>query len=135
MQILEVILVVLVVLMFLAADLMIALMALVVGASLSIAGAQMQTILSNPLASPFTLGISAAASFGAALAIVLAQSKSGVAFSPDRLVQPYGFLGVDGLFRLRPEGTAERGFEIREITRNGFRIKRPALTAFPQAGG
>ncbi|TIU19070.1 MAG: iron ABC transporter permease, partial [Mesorhizobium sp.] len=43
----------------------IALMAVVVGAALSVAGAQMQTILNNPLASPFTLGISAAASFGA----------------------------------------------------------------------
>ncbi|KQT87133.1 iron ABC transporter permease [Aurantimonas sp. Leaf443] len=48
----------------------IALMAVTVGASLSLAGAQMQTILANPLASPFTLGISAAASFGAALALV-----------------------------------------------------------------
>lgn len=48
----------------------IAVMAIVVGAALSVAGAQMQTILANPLASPFTLGISAAASFGAALAIV-----------------------------------------------------------------
>jgi iron complex transport system permease protein len=47
----------------------IALMAAVVGAALSIAGAQMQTILNNPLASPFTLGISAAASFGAALSL------------------------------------------------------------------
>jgi iron complex transport system permease protein len=34
----------------------------------------MQTILNNPLASPFTLGISAAASFGAALALVLGVS-------------------------------------------------------------
>lgn len=47
----------------------IALMAVVVGAALAMAGAQMQTILNNPLASPFTLGISAAASFGAALAL------------------------------------------------------------------
>ena len=39
------------------------------GASLSVAGAQMQTILSNPLAGPFTLGISAEAGFGAALAL------------------------------------------------------------------
>jgi iron complex transport system permease protein len=38
---------------------------------LAIAGAVMQGILKNPLASPFTLGISSAASFGAALAIVL----------------------------------------------------------------
>ncbi len=49
----------------------IALMALMVGAMLGIAGAEMQTILANPLADPFTLGISSAASFGAALAIVL----------------------------------------------------------------
>jgi iron complex transport system permease protein len=55
----------------------VALMAVVVGASLAVAGAQMQTILNNPLASPFTLGISAAASFGAALALVL-----GVAIVP-----------------------------------------------------
>ena len=55
----------------------IALMAITVGASLSLAGAQMQTILANPLASPFTLGISAAASFGAALALV-----AGVAVFP-----------------------------------------------------
>ncbi|THF47545.1 FecCD family ABC transporter permease [Allorhizobium terrae] len=55
----------------------IALMAVTVGACLSLAGAQMQTILANPLASPFTLGISAAASFGAALALV-----GGVAVFP-----------------------------------------------------
>lgn len=48
-----------------------ALLAVTVGASLSLARAQMQTILANPLASPFTLGLSAAASFGAALAMVL----------------------------------------------------------------
>ncbi|WP_261341566.1 FecCD family ABC transporter permease [Blastopirellula marina] len=47
-----------------------AFMAICVGASLGISGAQMQTILNNPLASPFTLGVSAAASFGAALILV-----------------------------------------------------------------
>jgi len=47
----------------------VALMAVAVGAALSLAGAQMQTILNNPLASPFTLGISAAASFGAAIGL------------------------------------------------------------------
>lgn len=48
-----------------------ALMAILVGAMLSAAGAEMQTILNNPLADPFTLGISSAASFGAAVAIVV----------------------------------------------------------------
>lgn len=70
-----------------------------------------------------------------ALAIVLAQSKSSNEFSRGNLVQPYGFLGVDGLFRLRSEGVAERVFEIREVTRKGFTVRRPAATAFPQAGG
>lgn len=47
-----------------------ALMAVLVGAALGLAGAQMQTALNNPLASPFTLGISAAAAVGASVAIV-----------------------------------------------------------------
>lgn len=47
-------------------------MAVIIGASLGIAGVEMQTILGNPLASPYTLGFSAAAGFGAALAILLA---------------------------------------------------------------
>ncbi|OYT92299.1 MAG: iron-siderophore ABC transporter permease [Burkholderiales bacterium PBB3] len=48
-----------------------ALLAVVVGAALGLAGAEMQTVLDNPLASPFTLGLSEAAAFGAALALVL----------------------------------------------------------------
>jgi len=40
------------------------------GFNLGIAGAVMQGILRNPLASPYTLGISAGASFGATLAII-----------------------------------------------------------------
>lgn len=46
-------------------------MGIITGASLGIAGAAMQGILRNPLASPFTLGIASAASFGASLAIIL----------------------------------------------------------------
>jgi iron complex transport system permease protein len=48
----------------------IAAMALLIGGSLAAAGAEMQTILDNPLASPFTLGISAAAALGASVGIV-----------------------------------------------------------------
>ena len=53
-----------------------ALMAALVGAALALAGAEMQTVLNNPLASPFTLGVSSAASFGASLAIVLGVGAS-----------------------------------------------------------
>jgi len=47
-----------------------ALMALTVGAGLGAAGGLMQSILGNPLASPYTLGFSAAAGFGAAIIII-----------------------------------------------------------------
>ena len=40
------------------------------GAALGLSGCVMQNILRNPLASPFTLGVSSGASFGAALAMV-----------------------------------------------------------------
>ncbi|MDX1319974.1 MAG: iron ABC transporter permease, partial [Oceanospirillum sp.] len=45
----------------------IALMALIVGGVLGVGGAEMQTLLNNPMASPYTLGMAAAAGFGAAL--------------------------------------------------------------------
>lgn len=49
----------------------VALMAVAVGAALGMTGAVMQTVLNNPLASSYTVGISAGAGFGAALVIVL----------------------------------------------------------------
>lgn len=57
----------------------IAFMALVVGASLGISGAAMQTILGNPLASPYTLGLSAGAGFGASFALVVGLGSLPVA--------------------------------------------------------
>ena len=48
-----------------------ALTAVVAGAGLAIAGVAMQSVLRNPLASPFTLGLSNAAAFGAAVGILL----------------------------------------------------------------
>lgn len=45
--------------------------AVVYGAILAVSGAVMQAVLRNPLASPFTLGISQSAGFGAAVSIVI----------------------------------------------------------------
>ncbi len=85
----------------------VALMAVVVGASLAVAGTQMQTILNNPLASPYTLGVSAAASFGAALAMIvpvatpLAIAVPGAAFICAMLC----CLAIYAVARLRGAGT------------------------------
>jgi iron complex transport system permease protein len=62
-----------------------AVMAMLVGAALALSGAEMQTVLDNPLASPFTLGVSSAASLGAALAIVLG---TGIPFVPQDWLVP-----------------------------------------------
>jgi len=51
-----------------------ALAAIAAGAGLSVAGAAMQSILRNPLGSPFTLGISNAAAFGAAFSVMFLNS-------------------------------------------------------------
>lgn len=62
-----------------------ALIALAVGAALGLAGIETQTILNNPLASPFTLGVSALATLGASLAIVVAPV---IPFLPDNAILP-----------------------------------------------
>lgn len=51
--------------------------AALVGATLAAAGVVFQALLRNPLADPFTLGISAGASAGAMLAIVLGATTTG----------------------------------------------------------
>ncbi|MGD6851001.1 MAG: FecCD family ABC transporter permease [Candidatus Bathyarchaeia archaeon] len=52
--------------------------ALAAGAGLAVAGVVMQCILRNPLASPFTLGISSAAAFGASFAIIFLGAGSSL---------------------------------------------------------
>lgn len=66
------------------------LFAIVAGFGLAIAGTIMQGILRNPLASPFTLGISSAASCGASVAIILFAGVSLV--SGNMLVVVMAFL-------------------------------------------
>lgn len=65
--------------------------AVVAGAGLSIAGCVMQTCLKNPLASPSTLGVSAAATFGANLAIIVLGAGAVMNTASDAVVinNPY----------------------------------------------
>lgn len=54
--------------------------AVIAGMALSISGAGIQTVIRNPLGSPYTLGLSGAAAFGAAFAIVILGALSGENF-------------------------------------------------------
>lgn len=47
------------------------LLSLLVGAGLSVSGASFQSIMRNPLVEPYTLGVSSAAAFGAALSMIV----------------------------------------------------------------
>ena len=98
----------------------VALMAMVTGAALAVAGAQMQTILDNPLASPFTLGISAAASFGAALALVLGVSIVPVAI--DYLVPANAFVAAAGAALLIHALSQRRGVTTETVVLLGIAL-------------
>ena len=63
----------------------------IVGAGLSISGVVFQGILLNPLADPYTLGVSAGAAFGASLAILLNVVLLGVYSVP-----LFAFIGASG---------------------------------------
>ena len=69
-----------------------------------------------------------------ALATVLAKSRRADAFSPTALENPDGFAGFNGIFRLRPNGVAERGLAILEVTPTGFRVVQPPPQSFQQIG-
>ncbi len=62
------------------------LLAAVVGAALALAGATFQALLRNPLAEPFTLGVSSGGAFGAVLAIKLGLDATLLGFSPVMLL-------------------------------------------------
>ncbi|MFC0407861.1 FecCD family ABC transporter permease [Roseomonas elaeocarpi] len=97
-----------------------ALMAVLVGASLSLAGAEMQTVLNNPLASPFTLGVSSAASLGAALAIILGR---GVPFIPqDWLIPANAFVFALGAMALLHSMSRLRGAGVDTLVLFGIAL-------------
>jgi iron complex transport system permease protein len=84
-----------------------ALMALLVGSALATAGVEMQTVLDNPLASPFTLGVSSAAALGAAVAIVTGASIPSL--SAAWFISANAFLFAIGSVMLLQLLTALRG--------------------------
>jgi len=71
-----------------------------------------------------------------ALAAILARGKGpeGADYSPAALTAAGGFAGVEGIFRLRPNGYVERGFAVLEIARDTPRVLSPAPEAFENPG-
>jgi len=67
------------------------------------------------------------------LAISLSANPPERRFVPTELTRASGFQGVDGLFRFRPDGTAERGFAIIEVQKYGNQLIEPAPTSFNTA--
>lgn len=110
--------------------------AVVAGAGLSVAGCVMQTCLKNPLASPSTLGVSAAATFGANLAIIalgagtlLNTASDAVAINDPYLVTICAFICSFGAVLLILALSKLRGFSPESIVLAGT-----ALSALFSAG-
>jgi ABC-type branched-subunit amino acid transport system substrate-binding protein len=54
-----------------------------------------------------------------ALVAALARTQGPQRFSPDVLINPSGFAGIDGLFRFRTDGTNERGLAVMRVGSGG----------------
>jgi ABC-type branched-subunit amino acid transport system substrate-binding protein len=68
------------------------------------------------------------------LAIATANGPRGQRFAQDILTRPSGFAGIDGLFRLRPDGTPERSYAMLGIREGRIVVIDPAPSAFGTAG-
>ena len=69
------------------------------------------------------------------LAVSLSNNASGQRYTSTNLVRGSGFAGVDGLFRLKADGTSERGLAILEVQKFGSRVLQPAPSVFGSSSG
>lgn len=72
--------------------------------------------------------LAAAAYDAAALAITLAGEQN---IKHGGVTDPDGFMGVNGLFRFRLDGTSERGLAVKEIRSSGATVVEKGVTRFP----
>lgn len=107
-------------------------MSIIVGAALGLSGATMQTILNNPLASPYTLGISAGAGVGASIAILSGLGTLAVfgSFIVPICAFVFAFLACAGIYII----SRIKGFtsEIMVLTGIGMVFFFQALQSFLQ---
>ena len=95
-----------------------------VGGSLAAAGVVFQGLLRNPLATPFTLGVSAGAALGAMLAITFNWTLAGLGLPAVPVASFIGSLGavaiVYSLARARHSGISTNTLLLAGVTMNAF---------------
>ena len=113
-----------------------ALTAVVAGAGLAVAGAAMQSILRNPLGSPFTLGISHAAAFGAALSVILLDGGIMTSSGADTatITNPYITTAAAFCFSISAAGVIVGVSQLRGATPEIMVLTGVALGALFTAG-
>lgn len=65
-----------------------------------------------------------------ALAVIVARDLGDPDFTSVTLTNPEGFAGASGLFRLRPDGLAEHGLAVLEVSRGEARVIDPPPASF-----
>ena len=75
-------------------------------------------------------GLASLAYDAVSLAAVMGRQPGGPAYDRESLTQVSGFAGVDGLFRLMPDGTNQRGLAVLRLTARGIEIEDPAPSSF-----
>lgn len=68
------------------------------------------------------------------LVVLLSRGEPYQRFTPQALTDPNGFDGIDGIFRFRPDGSADRGLAVLQVMEGGFAIVDPAPKSFLGAG-
>lgn len=107
--------------------------ALLAGAGLAVAGVVMQCILRNPLASPYTLGLSSAAAFGASFAIILLGAGSSMT-SGVFIDDPYVTIASAFLFSLVAIGAILFLTKITGVSAETMILAGIAMSAMFSAG-
>ena len=60
---------------------------------------------------------------------------NNTAFAPSNFENPNGFQGVNGAFRIRSDGTTQRGLAVYQIRGGAGTLAEPAVSRFSRAGG
>jgi iron complex transport system permease protein len=107
--------------------------ALFAGAGLAVAGVVMQCILRNPLASPFTLGISSASAFGASFAIIFLGAGSSIT-SIVSINNPYVTTLCAFLFSLLATGSILLLTKITKVSAETMILAGVAISVMFSAG-